>query len=92
MQSPLLRLIRANRNVAADGEGGEPLDKSAGLRPLISIQSNFAHFPISRTIRGSRAYADEEVDATAAEANVGELLGVAPGASVLRIRQVIGSA
>lgn len=37
------------------------------------------------------AYADEEVDATAAEANVAELLGVPRGASVLRIRQVIYS-
>jgi GntR family transcriptional regulator len=37
------------------------------------------------------AYADEEVDATAAEANIAELLGVARGASVLRIRQVIYS-
>jgi GntR family transcriptional regulator len=35
------------------------------------------------------AYADEEVDAIAAEANVAELLGVARGASLLRIRQVI---
>jgi GntR family transcriptional regulator len=37
------------------------------------------------------AYADEEVDATAAEASLAELLGVARGASVLRIRQVIYS-
>ncbi len=37
------------------------------------------------------AYADEEVDATAAEANIAELLGVPRGASVLRIRQVIYS-
>jgi GntR family transcriptional regulator len=37
------------------------------------------------------AYADEEVDATAAEANIAELLGVPSGASVLRIRQVIYS-
>jgi GntR family transcriptional regulator len=36
-------------------------------------------------------YADEEVDATAAEADVAELLGVPSGASVLRIRQVIYS-
>jgi GntR family transcriptional regulator len=38
------------------------------------------------------ADADEEVDATAAEANVAELLGVPRGASVLRIRQAIYSA
>jgi len=37
------------------------------------------------------AYADEEVDATTAEGNVAELLGVPKGASVLRIRQVIYS-
>ena len=38
------------------------------------------------------AYADEEVDATSADANVAELLGVPRGASVLRIRQIIYSA
>jgi GntR family transcriptional regulator len=37
------------------------------------------------------AYADEEVDATSADANVAELLGVPRGASVLRIRQIIYS-
>jgi len=37
------------------------------------------------------AYADEEVDATTAEAHVAELLAVPRGASVLRIRQVIYS-
>jgi GntR family transcriptional regulator len=36
-------------------------------------------------------YADEEVNATAAEPKVAELLGVPHGASVLRIRQVIYS-
>jgi GntR family transcriptional regulator len=37
------------------------------------------------------AYADEEVDATAAEGNVAEWLGLPRGAPVLRIRQVIYS-
>jgi GntR family transcriptional regulator len=37
------------------------------------------------------AYADEEVDATTAEASVAERLAVPRGASVLRIRQVIYS-
>jgi GntR family transcriptional regulator len=37
------------------------------------------------------AYADEEIDATAAEANVAQLLGVHKSAAVLRIRQVIYS-
>jgi len=37
------------------------------------------------------AYADEEVDATTAEANIAELLGVPRGAAVLRIPRVIYS-
>jgi len=37
------------------------------------------------------AYADEEVDATSADAEVAELLSVPRGASVLRIRQIIYS-
>jgi GntR family transcriptional regulator len=37
------------------------------------------------------AYADEEVDATSADANVADLLSIPRGASVLRIRQVIYS-
>jgi GntR family transcriptional regulator len=37
------------------------------------------------------AYADEEVDATAADANITELLALPKGAPVLRIRQVIYS-
>jgi GntR family transcriptional regulator len=37
------------------------------------------------------AYADEEVDATTADGNLAEVLGVPRGASVLRIRQVIYS-
>ena len=37
------------------------------------------------------AYADEEVDATAADTKVAELLQVPHGAPVLRIRQVIYS-
>ena len=37
------------------------------------------------------AYADEEVDATAAGADIAELLGLPKGAPILRIRQVIYS-
>ena len=37
------------------------------------------------------AYADEEIDATAADAHNAELLGVLRGAPLLRIRQVIYS-
>ena len=38
------------------------------------------------------AYADEEVDATAADTNIAEMLGVPLSASLLRIRQTIYSA
>ncbi|HTS38079.1 MAG TPA: GntR family transcriptional regulator [Candidatus Solibacter sp.] len=37
------------------------------------------------------AYADEEIDATAADTNIAQLLGVHKGAAILRIRQVIYS-
>jgi GntR family transcriptional regulator len=37
------------------------------------------------------AYADEEVDATSADSDIADLLGVPRGASVLRIRQIIYS-
>jgi DNA-binding GntR family transcriptional regulator len=37
------------------------------------------------------AYADEEIDATAADIHIAELLGLHRGAPLLRIRQVIYS-
>ncbi len=37
------------------------------------------------------AYADEEIDATAADANLAEMLGLPKGSPILRIRQVIYS-
>ena len=37
------------------------------------------------------AYADEEIDATAADANLADMLGLPKGAAILRIRQVIYS-
>jgi GntR family transcriptional regulator len=37
------------------------------------------------------AYSDEEIDATAADSNIAELLGLHRGAPILRIRQVIYS-
>lgn len=46
---------------------------------------------LSRDYGVELAYADEEVDATPAEANVATLLGIPRGAPVLRIRQVIYS-
>lgn len=62
--------------------------------------SELVNTPLGRTslfatlehdFRVELAYADEEVDATAAEGQVAELLGIPRGASVLRIRQVIYS-
>ena len=37
------------------------------------------------------AYADEEIDATAADPDLAEMLGLSKGAAILRIRQVIYS-
>jgi GntR family transcriptional regulator len=46
---------------------------------------------LERDFATKLAYADEEVDATSADANIAELLGVPRSASVLRIRQIIYS-
>jgi GntR family transcriptional regulator len=67
-----------------------PAKEFAGL-----VKAAVARFSLFATLESDYgvelAYADEEVDATAAEADVAELLGVSSGASVLRIRQVIYS-
>lgn len=59
------------------------------------VKAPLARFSLFATLEAEYgvelAYADEEVDATAAEANIADLLGVPSGASVLRIRQVIYS-
>jgi len=59
------------------------------------VKAPFARFSLFATLEADYglelAYADEEVDATAAEAGIAELLGVPSGAPVLRIRQVIYS-
>jgi GntR family transcriptional regulator len=46
---------------------------------------------LEQDYRTKLAYADEEVDATSADANIAELLSVPKGASLLRIRQTIYS-
>src|SRR5579863_1186882 len=59
------------------------------------VRAPLARFSLFATLEADYglelAYADEEVDATAAEAGIAELLGVPNGAPVLRIRQVIYS-
>jgi GntR family transcriptional regulator len=59
------------------------------------VKAPLARFSLFATLKAEYgielAYADEEVDATAAEGTISELLGVPNGASVLRIRQVIYS-
>ena len=67
-----------------------PANEFAGLvRTPLARVSLFATLEADYGVE--LAYADEEVDATAAEASIAELLGVPSGASVLRIRQVIYS-
>ncbi|MGD0362840.1 MAG: GntR family transcriptional regulator [Bryobacteraceae bacterium] len=67
-----------------------PADEFPGLAALpLDRRSLFA--TLEREYGIELAYADEEVDATAAGANVAKLLGIHAGAPVLRIRQVIYS-
>ena len=67
-----------------------PADDYAGLVNVSLVRvSLFA--TLERDYGVELAYADEEVDATAADAHIADLLGVARGASVMRIRQVIYS-
>ena len=79
--------------------GDEPFALETCYLPAHGF-ADLVHAPLARTSLFATlkhdygvelAYADEEVDATAAEANVAELLGVPRGAPVLRIRQVIYS-
>src|SRR5690348_12231467 len=65
-----------------------PADKFPGLvREPLAKGSLFS--TLERDYGVQLSYADEEVDATAAEARVGQLLQVPRGAPVMRIRQVI---
>jgi DNA-binding GntR family transcriptional regulator len=77
----------------------EPLALETCYLPATEY-SDLVHAPLGRaslfaTLHGEYgvdlAYADEEVDATAAESNVADLLNVQHGVPVLRIRQVIYS-
>ncbi len=68
-----------------------PADKFPGLvREPLGKSSLFSM--LERDYGVQLAYADEEVDATAAEGRVAQLLDVTRGAPVMRIRQVIYSA
>jgi GntR family transcriptional regulator len=91
--SPLVKIERLRET------GDEPFALETCYLPAKEF-SALAKAPLGRTsLFGTLrqdfgvelAYADEEVDATTAEANVAELLGVPRGAAVLRIRQVIYS-
>jgi len=79
--------------------GDEPFALETCYLPAAEF-SELVHAPLGRTSLFATlkhdfgvelAYADEEVDATTAEANVAELLNIPRGAAVLRIHQVIYS-
>jgi GntR family transcriptional regulator len=79
--------------------GEEPFARETCYLPAADF-ADLAAAPLSRTslfailehnYATKLAYADEEVDATSADATVADLLRVARGASVLRIRQIIYS-
>lgn len=56
-----------------------------------SLGRNSLFVTLERDYGVQLAYADEEVNATAAESKIADLLGIPHGGSVLRIRQVIYS-
>jgi GntR family transcriptional regulator len=91
--SPLVKIERLRET------GDEPFALETCYLPAQEF-ANLIKAPLGRTsLFGTLqqefgvelAYADEEVDATTAEANIAELLQVHRGAAVLRIRQVIYS-
>jgi GntR family transcriptional regulator len=90
--SPLVKIERLRET------GEEPFALETCYLP--KEYSEMVHAPLGRsslfaTLRQNYgvelAYADEEVDATTAEANIADLLVVPRGAAVLRIRQLIYS-
>ena len=97
-----LRLPAASKMVKIERlreSSGEPLALETCYLPATAY-SDLVHVPLGRASLFATlhrkygvnlAYADEEVDATPAEANVGDLLNVRHGAPLLRIRQVIYS-
>lgn len=91
--TPLIKIERLRET------GDEPFALETCYLPAKEF-ANLAESPLGRTSLFATlqqeygvelAYADEEVDATTAEANIAELLQVHRGAAVLRIRQVIYS-
>src|SRR5215471_1490862 len=91
--TPLVKIERLRET------GDEPFALETCYLPAKEF-SNLAKAPLGRTSLFATlhqdfgvelAYADEEVDATTAEANIAELFEVHRGAAVLRIRQVIYS-
>jgi DNA-binding GntR family transcriptional regulator len=90
---PLVKIERLRET------GDEPFALETCYLPAKEF-ANLANSPLGRTSLFATlqqeygvelAYADEEIDATTAEANIAELLQVHRGAAVLRIRQVIYS-
>jgi GntR family transcriptional regulator len=67
-----------------------PADEFEGLVSL-PLERRSLFGTLEREYGIELAYADEEVDATAASAHIAELLAIHSGAPVLRIRQVIFS-
>jgi len=91
--SPLVKIERLRET------GDEPFALETCYLPASEF-ANLARAPLGRTSLFATlqsdygvelAYADEEVDATTADAHVAELFEVSRGAPVLRIRQVIYS-
>src|SRR5215471_1631168 len=91
--TPLVKIERLRET------GDEPFALETCYLPAKDF-ANLAQSPLGRTSLFATlqqeygvelAYADEEVDATTAEANMAELFEVHRGAAVLRIRQVIYS-
>src|ERR1700758_4918886 len=87
--TPLVKIERLRET------GDEPFALETCYLPAKEF-ANLANAPLGRTSLFATlqqeygvelAYADEEVDATTAEANIAELLHVPRGAAVLRIRQ-----
>lgn len=95
-----LRLASTSRMVKIERlreSSKDPLALETCYLPATEF-SGLVHAPLRRTSLFATlshdygvelAYADEEVDATQAEAKVAELLNLAPGTAILRIRQVI---
>jgi len=91
--APLVKLERV-RHTATEPFALEtcylPAEQFSGLTSA-SLGTASLFSTLERDYSMALAYADEQVDATAADERLSELLGVAQGAPLLRIRQVIYS-